>query len=102
MRDSRGRSAPPRRLDQLLTDFQAEIAPPTSLAAVQLAWGELVGERIAAVTEVTGEREGVITVQCSSAVWAQELELMAPRILKRLEEQLDNLAPQKLRFRGPG
>jgi predicted nucleic acid-binding Zn ribbon protein len=51
------------------------------------------------VTEVVGEREGVVTVECSSAVWAQELELMAPRIVGRLKNEIGDSAPEKLRFR---
>lgn len=102
MRDARGRSAPPRTIGQLLGDFQEEVAPQTPLAAVQLSWDGIVGERIAAVTEVIEEREGTVTVECSSAVWAQELELMAPRIIKRLRARLGDLAPEKLRFRAGG
>ncbi len=102
MRDARGRSPAPRRISQVLGEFQAEIAPETPLAAIQMAWDEAVGERIAAVTDVVDEREGVVTVECSSAVWAQELELMAPRILTRLSEVLGDLGPEKLRFRASG
>ena len=99
MRDRRGRSPDPKPLGELLGEFRSEVAPATPLAAVQMAWPEVVGERIAAVTEVVAEREGVITVDCSTSVWAQELELMAPRILARLEAQLEGSAPEKLRFR---
>ncbi|MCB0869395.1 MAG: DUF721 domain-containing protein [Solirubrobacterales bacterium] len=99
MRDSRGKSPDPRTLGDLLGDFRQEVAPATPLAAAQGVWDQVVGERIAAVTEVVGEREGLLTVECSSAVWAQELELMAPRITALLRERLGDLAPEKLRFR---
>lgn len=75
------------------------MAPETPLAAIQMIWDEVVGERIAAVTEVQEEREGVVTVTCSSAVWAEELELMAPRITAGLRDRLDGSNPRQLRFR---
>ncbi len=99
MRDRRGRSPAPRPLGEVLGEFRGEVTPETPLAAVQVIWDEVVGERIAAVTEVVAEREGVVTVQCSSAVWTQELELMAPRILGRLAEILGDQTPEKLLFR---
>lgn len=99
MRDARGRSPSPKRLGEVLGDFRGEVTPPTLLAAVQTHWDEVVGPRIAGVTDVIDEREGVVTVECSSAVWAQELELMAPRILARLQDRIGGPAPEKLRFR---
>ena len=39
-----------------------------------------MGEVIAAQAEPTGERDGVLTVTCSSAVWAHELDLMGPEL----------------------
>ena len=52
-----------------------------SLAEVQRVWPAAVGEAIAAEAEPTGERDGVLVVTCSSAVWAQELDLMAPELV---------------------
>jgi predicted nucleic acid-binding Zn ribbon protein len=83
----------------MLGGFRTEITPESPLARVQGVWNDVVGERIAAVTEVVDEREGVLTVECSSAVWAQELELMGPRILARLKAEIEDSPPEKLRFR---
>jgi predicted nucleic acid-binding Zn ribbon protein len=69
------------------------------LAALQSVWAELVGERIAAVARPVSERGGVVTVDCSDSVWAQELELMQAQLLERLRERLNERAPQSLRFR---
>ena len=60
------------------------LAPETLLADVQRAWLEAVGATIAAEAKPTTERAGVLTVSCSASVWAQELTLMAPTILERL------------------
>lgn len=99
MRDGRGRSPSPKRLGQALEDFRGEISPATPLAAVQTVWDEVVGERIAQVTDVVDEREGMVTVECVGAAWAQELEMMAPRIAARLRDRLGSEGPAEIRFR---
>ncbi|HEY7480817.1 MAG TPA: DUF721 domain-containing protein [Gemmatimonadales bacterium] len=56
-------------------------------AGVIEAWPELVGPQIAAVTvpeSVTPD--GVLRVRVATAAWANELSLMTPRILTRLNE----------------
>jgi len=74
-------------------------APKTPLAALQSAWVEAVGERIAAVASPVAERGGEATVACTDSVWAQELDLMQGQLLERLRERLGERAPQSLRFR---
>jgi predicted nucleic acid-binding Zn ribbon protein len=74
-------------------------APKTPLAALQVAWGETVGERIAAAAQPVSERGGEVQVSCSDSVWAQELDLMQGQLLERLRDRLGEQAPQSLRFR---
>jgi predicted nucleic acid-binding Zn ribbon protein len=74
-----------------------ELAPQTLLAAVQRAWPLAVGPGIAAEAEPSAERGGVLTVTCSASVWAQELDLMAPAILERLNQMLDSGRIERLR-----
>jgi predicted nucleic acid-binding Zn ribbon protein len=76
-----------------------QAAPKTPLAALQGAWAETVGERIAAVASPVSERGGEVTVICSDSVWAQELDLMQAQLLERLGERLGERAPKSLRFR---
>jgi len=78
------------------------IAPKTPLAEIQAVWPRAVGPQIAAVTEVAEEREGVVTVVCESTVWAQELEMMGPRLLRELTSELSGPGPDLLRFRASG
>jgi predicted nucleic acid-binding Zn ribbon protein len=73
----------PRPLAVALASVQAELAPDTLLGEVQQRWVELVGEAIASEAQPVAERGGVLTVSCAAAVWAQELDLMAPMILGR-------------------
>ena len=56
-------------------------------AGIVEEWATLVGPQIAAVTtpeSVTAD--GVLRVKVASSAWAQELSLMAPRILARLND----------------
>lgn len=48
-------------------------------------WATLVGPQIAAVTSPESvTRDGLLRVRVSTAAWANELSLMSPRILARL------------------
>lgn len=89
----------PRPASSALREALDRAAPKTPLAAVQAAWSEVVGERIAAVAQPVSERGGEVRVSCSDSVWAQELDLMQEQLLQRLHERLGELAPKSLRFR---
>lgn len=78
----------PRSLSLALAPLQAEMAPATLLAEVQAAWAGVVGPVVAAEASPRSERAGTLTVACSAAVWAQELDLMAPEILNHLNPAL--------------
>ena len=74
----------PRPLASALAPLQEALAPRTLLAEVQRVWPEAVGAAIAHEATPVAERSGVVTVACSAAVWAQELDLMAPLLIERL------------------
>jgi predicted nucleic acid-binding Zn ribbon protein len=74
-------------------------APVTGLAAVQAAWSQVVGERLAAAAQPVSERAGTLSVECVDGVWAQELDLMQEQLLERLREALGERAPEALKFR---
>jgi predicted nucleic acid-binding Zn ribbon protein len=93
---TRNRRAP-RPLTLAVERLRDELAPETLLANAQLAWREVVGETIAAQAEPISERGGVLTVSCSASVWAQELDLMAPDILQRLNGRLGGAQLTRLR-----
>jgi predicted nucleic acid-binding Zn ribbon protein len=93
---TRYRSAP-RSMTRSLEALRDDLAPDTVLAAVQRVWHEVVGPSIAAEAAPTSERRGVLTVSCSAAVWAQELDLMAPTIIERLNRRLSRPGIERLR-----
>ncbi len=87
----------PRPLATALDRLIAELAPATLLAEVQRAWVAAAGEAFAGQSEPTAERDGVITVACASAVWAQELDLLSERVVQRLNGELGRPAVRGLR-----
>jgi predicted nucleic acid-binding Zn ribbon protein len=87
----------PRPLGIALDVVREDLAPQTPLAAIQRAWPHAVGEAIAAEALPTAERGGVLTVSCSAAVWAHELDLMGPTIVERLNEVLKGASVTRLR-----
>ena len=46
--------------------------------------GAAAGPAIAAAARPTAERDGVLTVTCDAAVWAQELDMMAGELIPRI------------------
>jgi predicted nucleic acid-binding Zn ribbon protein len=72
----------------LVDRLRDELAPQTLLAEVQRVWPTAVGSAVAEQAQPTGERGGVLTVSCAASVWAQELDLLAPAILTRLNDAL--------------
>ncbi|HEY2657263.1 MAG TPA: DUF721 domain-containing protein [Solirubrobacteraceae bacterium] len=87
----------PRSLSSALEAIRDELEPDSLLAEVQRAWQGAVGMAIAGEAQPTGERGGVVTVSCSASVWAQELDLMAPAILDRLNSALRSGRVSRLR-----
>lgn len=101
MRRAPSRRAP-RPLSHALTGVLPRLRPDTVLARVQALWPEVVGPTVARSAEAVSERGGVLTVGCDSAVWAQELDLMGPDILARLNERLEGAPLVRLRCRAGG
>jgi len=89
----------PRPLSAALEAAIEPLAPATLLAAVQACWPAAVGERVAAQAAPVSERDGVVTVACRSATWAQELDLLADEVSAKLRELLPGGADLRgLRF----
>lgn len=91
---------PPRPLAEVLPALRSRLAPATLLAEVQTRWAEVAGDEVARQSQPISERSGVVIVGCTSAVWASELSLMAPRLLRSLNEarQAGSAPIEALRF----
>ena len=92
----------PERFADVLRDAVADAAPDTLLARVQAVWPEVAGAAIAAEAAPSSEREGVVTVDCSGAVWAQELTLLEPELVGGLNRRLEGFQVRSLRFKVKG
>ena len=96
------RTPGPRPFGPALERVALAAAPATTLAAVQRHWPPTAGARVAAETEPIRERDGEVTIACRSSVWANELELLAPTLVDRLNEALEpvpgNPPVRRLRF----
>lgn len=77
----------PAPVAELLAGFLARsgLAERVAQAGVLEEWPRLVGERIAAVARAEEIRQdGTLVVRVRTAPWAQELSLMTPQIIARL------------------
>jgi predicted nucleic acid-binding Zn ribbon protein len=78
----------PRPLAAALEGVLERAEPATTLARVQSVWRSVAGSGLADLARPVAERDGVVTLACESAVWANELELLAPELLPRLNAAL--------------
>jgi predicted nucleic acid-binding Zn ribbon protein len=79
----------PRPLAAAFHALTDELAPQTLLADVQREWAATVGDTIA--------RSASPTISCAASVWAQELDLMAPQIIVKLNARLGGVPVSRLR-----
>jgi predicted nucleic acid-binding Zn ribbon protein len=89
------RSAP-RPLARALEGVAGRAEPATLLARAQGTWAEVAGPGLAPFATPVSERDGVLTLACESAVWAQELELLGADLLTRLNAALGGLGYPRL------
>lgn len=89
----------PRPLAFALDGLTEALVPATPLARVQQVWEQTVGAVIAEAGLPTAERDGVLTISCTDAVWAAELDLMSSELLDRLNQALGGRSIHRLRCR---
>jgi predicted nucleic acid-binding Zn ribbon protein len=89
----------PRPLALAVRGLTSDLEPAVPLAKVQRVWREAVGEVLAEAGEPTAERNGVLTVTCSDAVWSAELEMMGRQLTEQLNAVLGEPLITKLRCR---
>jgi predicted nucleic acid-binding Zn ribbon protein len=77
------------RLGDALKEYTANagIARRLDLARAVEDWADRVGPQVASVTRAESVTpDGILRVRVPSAAWANELSLMAPRILAKLND----------------
>jgi predicted nucleic acid-binding Zn ribbon protein len=78
----------PRGIADAIASLSDQLAPATLLGDVQRVWDAAAGPALAPRATPTAARDGVVTLTCESAVWAQELTLMGPALVERLNAAL--------------
>lgn len=92
-RDSR-----PRRLGEILAPAMGRLTTSDEARAYAL-WARAAGEQVAQTTRARAFSRGVLTVECESSVWANELSYLSGEILARMAEIDAGNPVRKLRFR---
>ena len=87
----------PRTVATAIEALTQRLAPATLLADVQRVWPQAAGAAIAGEAEPVSEREGTVTLLCSSAVWMQEIDLMGPVLVDALNAALGSDRVRSLR-----
>jgi predicted nucleic acid-binding Zn ribbon protein len=80
----------PEALGHLVGDYLAKrgLAKRLDLATAVERWGEVVGPRVAANAQAEAvSADGVLWVKVRSSPWALELNLLAPKLLARLNAE---------------
>jgi predicted nucleic acid-binding Zn ribbon protein len=89
----------PRPLGPALEALLERIAPASTLAAVQAVWASAAGPAVEAHGTPVGERDGVLTVACDEAVWANEIDLMGPDLVAAINAAMGREALRALTCR---
>jgi len=98
--DQKGRSRgsrEPRRLGDILAPALARIGTSDEARAFG-AWARAAGDQVAAGARPRNFSRGVLTVECTSSVWANELTYLGGRILARMDEVAPGHPVRRFRF----
>lgn len=68
-------------------------------AQVVTDWPDIVGDRIASETKADRIRNTILFVSCSTPMWAQELGLLKPTIIKKIRERVGPGIVTDIRFK---
>ncbi len=66
---------------------------------VLVAWGSVVGERIAAVTAALRMEKGVLFVSVTTAPWRAELSMQRHEIIRKINAAVGKDVVREIRFR---
>jgi predicted nucleic acid-binding Zn ribbon protein len=64
-------------------------------------WAEIVGQDLAAHTQPDSFADGELAVVAASTAWATQVRLLAPMLVRRLNEELGDGSVRRVKVRGP-
>jgi len=86
-------------VDRMVTERGWE--QPVAVGGAIARWPEVVGEQTAEHVRPESFDEGVLVVACDSTAWATEMRLLAPTLVRRLNEELGDGTVTRVRVLGP-
>ena len=92
----------PRALGDLLGELMIArgLTQARSATEVELAWAKVVGEREAGQTQVSGLRQGILTISVAHSALLEELAAFRKReLLEAMRKILPNKVLRDIRFR---
>jgi predicted nucleic acid-binding Zn ribbon protein len=97
------RGGDPRRFGAAIRDLLAERGweRQAAVGGVFGNWAQIVGREVAEHTTPTAFEDGVVTIVADSSTWAQQVRLLAPTLVRRLNEDLGDGTVRRVNVRGP-
>jgi len=93
----RGRGSDPKRLGDILSAALGRMAT-SDQARAYAAWARAAGGQVASGARPRHFSRGVLTVECTSSVWANELTYLGGQILRRMDEIAPGHPVKRFRF----
>lgn len=99
----RGQREDPLLLSDVLGEMITEKGWDDRLSAQRVFtdWAGVVGPEIAAHSTVEGFEDGIVSIRTDSTAWAKELQMLAARVVRRLNEELGHGSVLRIEVRGP-
>ncbi len=63
-----------------------------------LQWERIVGEKIASISTAVRIQQGILMVKVKTAPWRNELSLLKPDIIRKMNEELKEEVVKDIRF----
>ena len=95
--ESPGRGALPVRLGDILNPALDRLAT-SEQARAYAAWVRASGDQVASGARPRHFARGVLTVECSSSVWANELTYLSGQLLRRMDDVAPGHPVKRFRF----
>jgi len=91
------RGGDPKRLGDVLSTALGRMAT-SDQARAYAAWARAAGGQVASGARPRHFSRGVLTVECTSSVWANELTYLGGQILRRMDEVAPGHPVKRFRF----
>ena len=87
------------KLAQVLGRLDGQMAALLKNCQLLALWSQVVDDRVGKNTEPVKIRDQTLFVATASAVWAQELSLLKPEIIRKFNQQAGQAVIKDIRFR---